>query len=72
MSQLGRNATTVTAVTLDRLKAPALIDNDAGTILLPLQPGTDRTDLAPVFTVANGSTVSGAEPGDYSVPAASP
>ncbi|GIM90723.1 family 43 glycosylhydrolase [Paractinoplanes toevensis] len=66
VAQLGANATTVTAVALDSLKAPALIDGDAGTIVLPVKPGTDLRNLAPVFTVAAGSSVTGAEAGDWS------
>ncbi|GAA0580687.1 hypothetical protein GCM10010172_76950 [Paractinoplanes ferrugineus] len=65
---IGPNATMVTAVTLDSLKAPALIDADAGTIVLPVKPGTDTRALAPRFTVAAGSTVAGAEAGDWSRP----
>ena len=68
VAQIGANATAVTAVTLDSLKAPALIDGDAGTIVLPVKPGTDLRNLAPAFTVATGSTVSGAEAGDWSAP----
>ncbi|GIF02360.1 family 43 glycosylhydrolase [Paractinoplanes rishiriensis] len=64
--QLGANATAVTAVTLDSLKAPALIDGDAGTIVLPVKAGTDVRNLAPAFTVAAGSTVAGAQAGDWS------
>jgi len=68
ISQLGNNATTVSAVTLASLKVPALIDNEAGTIVLPLKPGTDRRNLNPVFTVASTSKVTGADAGDYSAP----
>ncbi|MGW4943398.1 family 43 glycosylhydrolase [Actinoplanes sp. NPDC004185] len=66
VARLGGNATTVSAVTLDSLKAPALIDSDAGTIVLPVRPGTDRRNLDPVFTVASTSTVTGAGAGDWS------
>jgi len=65
---LGANATMVSGVTLDSLKAPAVIDSDAGTIVLPVKPGTDRTNLNPVFNVASTSTVAGAGAGDYSAP----
>jgi hypothetical protein len=68
VAKLGGNATTVTAVTLDSLKAPAMIDSDAGTIVLPVRPGTDRTKLNPTFTVASTSKVTGAGAGDYSTP----
>ncbi len=68
ISLLGNNATTVSSVTLASLKVPALIDSDAGTIVLPLKPGTDRRNLNPVFTVASSSKVTGAEAGDYSTP----
>ncbi|HST86260.1 MAG TPA: family 43 glycosylhydrolase, partial [Kineosporiaceae bacterium] len=64
--KLGADPTAVQAVTLDSLKAPALINNDANTIVLPVKPGTDRTNLNPVFTVVSTSTVSGAGAGDYS------
>jgi len=63
---LGANATMVSGVTLDSLKAPAVIDSDAGTIVLPVRPGTDLTKLNPVFTVASTSTVTGGGAGDYS------
>jgi hypothetical protein len=53
---------------LDSLKAPALIDSDTGTIVLPVRPGTDRRYLNPVFTVASTSTVTGAGAGDWSTP----
>jgi beta-xylosidase len=65
VARLGANATTVSAVTLDSLKAPALIDSEAGTIVLPVKPGTDRRNLDPVFTVASTSTVTGAGAGDW-------
>ncbi|WP_051807918.1 family 43 glycosylhydrolase [Actinoplanes subtropicus] len=66
VARLGANATRVTDVTLDSLKAPALIDSDAGTIVLPVKAGTDLRHLAPAFTVAAGSTVAGADAGDWS------
>ncbi|MFI7542098.1 family 43 glycosylhydrolase [Actinoplanes sp. NPDC049599] len=66
VAELGANATTVSAVTLDSLRAPALIDSEAGTIVLPVRPGTDRRNLNPVFTVAGTSTVTGAGAGDWS------
>ncbi|GAA3341706.1 hypothetical protein GCM10020358_34090 [Amorphoplanes nipponensis] len=68
VARLGANATTVSAVTLDSLRAPALIDSEAGTIVLPVRPGTDRRSLHPVFTVASTSTVTGADAGDWSGP----
>ena len=66
IGQLGSNATVVTSVTLDSLKAPALINSVSGTIVLPVKPGTNVKSLAPVFAVAPGSTVTGAEAGDWS------
>jgi GH43 family beta-xylosidase len=65
IGQLGSNATMVTSVTLDSLKAPALIDGAAGTIVLPVKPGTNVRSLAPAFAVPAGSTVTGAEAGDW-------
>ena len=63
--ELGADPTAVSAVALDSLKAPALIDNTANNIVLPVQPGTDRTNLNPVFTVVSTSKVTGAGAGDY-------
>jgi hypothetical protein len=68
VSGLGGNATRVSAVTLSDLKAPALIDSEAGTIVLPVRPGTVRRKLHPVFTVAPTSRVSGGGAGDYRTP----
>jgi Glycosyl hydrolases family 43/Concanavalin A-like lectin/glucanases superfamily len=65
VAELGADPTTVSAVVLDSLKAPALIDTNAGTIVLPVRPGTDRTNLNPVFKAASTSTVAGAGAGDY-------
>jgi beta-xylosidase len=55
---LGRNATSITAVSLDSLKVPAIINADTGTVTLPVKPGTDLTGLEPTYVVGSGSTVS--------------
>jgi len=65
---LGRNATSIAAVTLDSLKVPAVIRSDTSTIALPVKPGTDLTDLEPAYTVAPTSTVSPTGAHDYSSP----
>ncbi|HEY0000257.1 MAG TPA: family 43 glycosylhydrolase, partial [Actinoplanes sp.] len=64
----GANATIVTGVQLDSLKVAAPIDSAAGTIALPLKPGTDPRRLHPVFTVPPGSTLTGAQGHDWSRP----
>ncbi|WP_170315609.1 family 43 glycosylhydrolase [Nakamurella deserti] len=63
---LGGNATTISSVTLDSLKVPAIITADS--IVLPVRPGTDLTTLNPTFAVAAGSTVSLGGPTDYRTP----
>jgi glycosyl hydrolase family 43/aBig family protein/concanavalin A-like lectin/glucanase superfamily protein len=51
------NATRITGVTLDSLKVPAIIDGDAGTVVLPVKPGTDVRKLAPKFTIGANSRI---------------
>ncbi|WP_446219409.1 family 43 glycosylhydrolase [Micromonospora sp. IBHARD004] len=58
------NETAIGAVKLDALKVPAIIDNDGGTVTLPVKPGTDLTALAPEFGISDGAQVS---PGNESV-----
>ncbi len=52
------NETAVASVSLDALKVPAVIDSQAGTILLPVKPGTDLRRLAPRLVVADRAKVS--------------
>ncbi|MFY1702106.1 family 43 glycosylhydrolase [Micromonospora sp. WMMA1923] len=62
---LGANGTSVVAVRSDALKVPAMIDAAAGTVTLPVRPGTDLATLAPTYVVAPTSTVRVAADADY-------
>ncbi|ROP45498.1 family 43 glycosylhydrolase [Pseudokineococcus lusitanus] len=46
----------VADVTEPSLKVPAVVDTAAGTVLLPVRPGTDRTAMAPELVLADGAT----------------
>ncbi|MEU1888411.1 family 43 glycosylhydrolase [Micromonospora sp. WMMD987] len=70
VAALGSNGTSVVAVELDSLKVPAVVDAAAGTITLPVRPGTDLTRLAPRYLVAPTSTVKPAGPRNYTRPVA--
>lgn len=69
------NETQVGYVKLDSLKQPAIIDTAAGTVVLPVEPGTDVTQLAPELGVPddaqvmpdNGSTQDFTSPVTYRV-----
>ena len=69
------NETAIGSVKLDELKVPAIIDSTAGTVVLPVKPGTDLTHLAPelgvpddaTVTPANGSTQDLSAPVSYTV-----
>jgi beta-xylosidase len=67
VSGLGSNATSISAVTLDSLKVPAIITSDSSTVTLPVIPGTDLTTLDPTYIVGTGATVT-TSGSDYSVP----
>ncbi|RSM81022.1 beta-xylosidase [Amycolatopsis sp. WAC 01375] len=58
---LPSNSTLIRSVSLDALKAPAVIDPGAGTVVLPVRPGTDLRALNPKFGLAPGATL---KPGD--------
>lgn len=58
---LPSNSTLIRAVELGSLKAPAIIDAGAGTVVLPVRAGTDLRSLSPKFTLAPGATI---KPGD--------
>ncbi|SMD27304.1 family 43 glycosylhydrolase [Kibdelosporangium aridum] len=51
------NETAVSSVRLDALKVPAVIDSQAGTIVLPVKPGTNLRRLAPQLEVADRAKV---------------
>ncbi len=68
MAELAAAPTDVLGVELDSLKAPAMIDATAGTVLLPVEPGTDLTTLDPAYAVVAGATVSPDGPADYTSP----
>ncbi|MFC7597013.1 family 43 glycosylhydrolase [Terrabacter sp. GCM10028922] len=69
------NETQVGSVKLDELKVPAIIDTAGGSVVLPVKPGTDVTQLAPELgvpddaevTPANGSTQDLTSPVTYRV-----
>ncbi|NHD19395.1 MULTISPECIES: family 43 glycosylhydrolase [unclassified Actinopolyspora] len=50
-------ATAITGVRLDSLKTEALIDEEAGTVVLPVEPGTELRKLRPEFDIAERSTI---------------
>ena len=47
-----------------------MIDAAAGTITLPVEPGTDLTTLDPTYAVVSGAVVSPDGPADYTSPVA--
>nr|GID87832.1 hypothetical protein Ade03nite_67560 [Actinoplanes derwentensis] len=55
--ELAGRTTSIGGVALEALKAEAIIDDTAGTVKLPVQPGSDVTKLAPEFTLAKGSAI---------------
>ncbi|MFC0439888.1 family 43 glycosylhydrolase [Kutzneria buriramensis] len=57
VAALPSNSTAVRSVDLASLKAPAVIDSTAGTVVLPVKPGTDLHRLAPKFGLAPGSRI---------------
>jgi hypothetical protein len=61
VAALPSNSTLIRSVDLASLKAPAVIDSAAGTVVLPVKPGTDLRRLTPKFGLAPGSRI---EPGN--------
>ncbi|MEV4052515.1 family 43 glycosylhydrolase [Amycolatopsis sp. NPDC049688] len=57
VATLPSNSTAIRSVQLDALKTPAVVDSGAGTVVLPVKPGTDLRRLAPKFTLAPGATI---------------
>src|SRR5205085_927879 len=55
---LSGNTAAITSATLPEAKVPALIDQQAATVLLPVREGTDLTKLAPSFGLVPGATIS--------------
>ncbi|MEV6305382.1 family 43 glycosylhydrolase [Actinoplanes sp. NPDC051861] len=55
--ELAGKSTSVAGVTLPELKVDAIVDDAAGTIKLPVKPGTSLEALAPSFTLAKGATI---------------
>lgn len=51
------NETAVGSVRLDALRVPAIIDSAAGTIVLPVKPGTDLRRMSPQLGVAKDAKV---------------
>ncbi|NGY64743.1 family 43 glycosylhydrolase [Lentzea sp. NEAU-D13] len=54
---LPSNSTVIRSVELASLKVPAVIDSAAGTVVLPVKPGTDLRRLSPKFGLAPGSKI---------------
>lgn len=67
VAELAAPPTAVLDVTLGSLAAPPVIRSEAGTITLPVEPGTDLTTLAPSYVVPGGATATPAST-DYSAP----
>jgi len=57
IAALAGNTTAIVDVELDQLKTKAIINQTNSTIVLPVQPGTDLSQLAPQFQLQNGSTI---------------
>jgi beta-xylosidase len=57
VAALPSNSTVIRSVDLAGLKTPAVIDSGAGTVVLPVQPGTDLRRLAPRFGLAPGAVI---------------
>jgi len=57
VATLPSNSTTIRSVELASLKTPAVIDAGAGTVVLPVKPGTDLRRLAPRFGLAPGASI---------------
>ncbi len=57
VARLPANATAIRSVTLPELRTEAVIDPAAGTVVLPVQPGTDLRRLAPRFELAPGARI---------------
>jgi beta-xylosidase len=57
VSALPANITNIRSVTMPELKVPAIIDATAGTVVLPVKPGTDVRRLAPTFELAPGASI---------------
>lgn len=51
------SSATIRSVRLPELKVPAVVDPAAGTVVLPVKPGTDLRHLAPTFVLAPGATL---------------
>ncbi|MDW4911250.1 family 43 glycosylhydrolase, partial [Streptomyces sp. ADMS] len=56
--ELGGNTTGIAAATHPALKVDAIINDKDSKVVLPLNPGSDVTALAPEFTLANGAVIS--------------
>ncbi|WP_329310904.1 family 43 glycosylhydrolase [Streptomyces sp. NBC_01262] len=56
--ELSGNTTGIAAVTHPALKVAAIVDDPDSKVTLPLTEGTDRTSLAPEFTLAHGASIS--------------
>ncbi|CAM3300964.1 family 43 glycosylhydrolase [Kibdelosporangium persicum] len=57
IAALPGNITTIRSVTMPELKVPAIIDVTAGTVVLPVKPGTDLRRLSPAFELASGAAI---------------
>lgn len=65
---LAADPSAILGVELDALKVPAVIDSTSSTVTLPVEPGTDLTDLDPAYDIREGSTLDTEGPADYSSP----
>jgi beta-xylosidase len=55
---LAGNTTGIASVSLPELKVPAVVNDTASQIVLPVREGTDLTHLAPQFVTAQGASIS--------------
>jgi len=68
VTDLAADPTAITGVELDSLKVPAMIDSATSTVILPVEPGTDLTNLDPAYVLVSGSSVAPDGPADYTSP----
>jgi beta-xylosidase len=69
VAALPSNATAIRSVTLPGLASRAVVDPAAGTVVLPVRPGTDLLRVRPAFTVSPGARVSPDRPVNLTHPA---
>lgn len=66
--EMAADESAILGVELDSLKVPAIIDTATSTVTLPVEPGTDLTNLDPAYDVVSSSSVDADGPADYTSP----